>query len=254
MGGGQVSVLKNLETIGRPRSLSIYERSIPPGLEMPMLRWKKNQHARENAAAYATRSDFQEIFTEDMAGLHLLAFLLTADQEKAEQCFVAGLEESIRGNAVFRQWARSWSKRAIIKNAIKAISPAPGRPGLGDTRNGAAWSGGTGSGGTLNEDAPGSALISAVTRLEPFGRFVLVMAVLEGYSVGECSALLGRPAQEVAAAKSQALARLGPLASSAADAPGNGTVSWASFLEVTPGDANRAVPSRLPTIRPHGPG
>lgn len=204
-----------------------------------MLRWKKNQDARENVAAYATRSDFQEIFTEDMAGLHLLAFLLTADQEKAEQCFVAGLEESIRGNAVFRQWARSWSKRAIIKNAIKAISPAPGRPelvaGAGDTRNGAAWSGGTGRGGTLNlnEDAPGSALISAVTRLKSFDRFVLVMAVLEGYSVRECSALLGRPAQEVAAAKSQALARLGPLASSAADAPGNGTVSWASFLAPT---------------------
>src|SRR5215469_18242139 len=96
-----------------------------------MFRWKNNQHAlkKAKATAYATRRDFQEIFTEDMTGLHLLAFLLSADTDKAEQCFVAGLESSIAGNPVFQQWARSWSKRAIIKNAIKMIAPTPGQPG-----------------------------------------------------------------------------------------------------------------------------
>src|ERR1700686_1989603 len=90
-----------------------------------MFRRKSKQRARERATEYATCRDFQKIFREDMAELYRLAFLLTADQAKAERCFVAGLEESIRGNAVFRQWARAWSKRAIIQNAIKIVSPAP---------------------------------------------------------------------------------------------------------------------------------
>ena len=43
---------------------------------------------------------------------------------------------------------------------------------------------------------------------EPFERFVFVMAVLEGYSLRECSALLGCPVQDVVTAKSLALQRL----------------------------------------------
>jgi len=80
-------------------------------------------------AQFATCKDFQKIFTEEMGSLHLLALMLTADEYKAQHCFVAGLEDSIQGNPVFQQWARSWSKRAIIKNAIKLVAPAPELPG-----------------------------------------------------------------------------------------------------------------------------
>jgi len=163
-----------------------------------MFRWKNNQNAQEKATAYATRRDFQEIFTEDMAGLHLLAFLLTADAEKSEQCFVAGLESSIDGNHVFRQWARSWSKRAIIKNAIKMLTPKPGQPGP-LPQSDVCWT----------RDAQGQSLILSATRLGAFERFVLVMTVLENYSVRECAALLSRSAEEVITAKSQALQSLG---------------------------------------------
>jgi DNA-directed RNA polymerase specialized sigma24 family protein len=190
-----------------------------------ILRTNKSRGTRGKAAEYATRSDFQEIFTADMADLHLLAFLLTADAAKAEQCFVAGLEESIRGNAVFRQWARSWSKRAIIKNAIKLISPAPRRPGLGVAAGRAEIK--VSSAG--NEDASGKALIAAVTRLDSFERFVLVMAVLEDYSVRECSALLGCPAAEVAAGKTRAMEQIAPPPANAQTDRPNATVSWASF-------------------------
>lgn len=184
-----------------------------------MFRWNNNQGAQEKATAYATRRDFQEIFTEDMAGLHLLAFLLTADPDKAEQCFVAGLESSIHGNPVFRQWARSWSKRAIIKNAIKMVAPTPGQPG------------------PLPQDlscaeAQSHPLILAVTRLAAFERFVLVMTVLENYSVRECAALLGRSAEEVMTAKSQALQSLGsPSAAPAADS--RRASALAAFLATT---------------------
>jgi DNA-directed RNA polymerase specialized sigma24 family protein len=233
----QRRVFKIPETPGAPESLLTRVRFRPAQTErIPgtlMLRTSKNRRTKKQAAEYATRSDFQQIFTEDMAGLHLLAFLLTADAQKAEQCFVAGLEESIRGNAVFRQWARSWSKRAIIKNAIKVVSPALGQPGLGvkaGSVNVAAGHARIEVSSAGNEDAPGKALIGAVTRLDSFERFVLVMAVLEDYSVRECSALLGCPGAEVAAAKSRAIEQIVPPPASAQTDRANATVSWASFL------------------------
>src|SRR5260370_10712368 len=74
---------------------------------------------------YASRADFRQIFDEDMHGLYLLSFLLTADHEKAEQCFVSGLEDAVNGNPVFKEWARSWARRGILQNAVRAINPRP---------------------------------------------------------------------------------------------------------------------------------
>jgi DNA-directed RNA polymerase specialized sigma24 family protein len=133
-----------------------------------------------------------------MVGLHRLAFLLTADHAKAEQCFVAGLEDSIHGNPDFRQWARAWSKRAIIQSAIKAIAPMPTRRGALPEVAEAQWQNGN--------DVDGIAAI--VASWEPFERFVFVMAVLEGYGLRECAALLACPVQDVITAKSFALQRL----------------------------------------------
>lgn len=180
-----------------------------------MFRRKNKQQVNERAAEYATCKDFQEIFTEDMVGLHRLAFLLTADQAKAEECFVAGLDESIRGNPVFRQWARTWSKRAIIRNAIKMIAPMPSRPG------------------TVEVSAAGSEtenlndIAAKVAAWPPFERFAFVMAVLEGYSLRECSTLLNCPVQDVMAAKSVALQKLPEQALQEPAAPQiSGAVAW----------------------------
>jgi len=64
---------------------------------------------------YATSTDFARVFREDMGSLHLLSFLLTADHERAEKCFVSGLDDCVEGNNVFREWARSWARRAIVQ-------------------------------------------------------------------------------------------------------------------------------------------
>lgn len=160
-----------------------------------MFRSRNKQKTIERATEYASCKDFQEIFTEDMVGLHRLAFLLTADHAKAEQCFVAGLENSINGNPVFRQWARAWSKRAIIQSAIKAIAPAPTRHGAIPEAVEAQWN-----------DVESIAAI--VASWEPFERFVFVMAVLEGYGLRECAALLACAVQDVITAKSFAMQRL----------------------------------------------
>lgn len=187
--------------------------------------------SRQKAAEHATCKDFQKIFTEEMAGLHLLAFLLTLDKERANQCFVAGLEDCVRGNHVFKQWARSWSKRTIIKNAIKAISPWPQPPSL-DSGVGSTPSNIQAISRSANANT--NPLVAAVTRLEALDRFVLVMSVLEGYSIRECSILLGCPTRHVVAAKSRALEHLGsPTVGGKRDSPTKTTVSWASFLAPT---------------------
>jgi DNA-directed RNA polymerase specialized sigma24 family protein len=162
-----------------------------------MFRSRNKQKTIERATEYASCKDFQQIFNEDMVGLHRLAFLLTADHAKAEQCFVAGLEDSIHGNPVFRQWARAWSKRAIIQSAIKAIAPVPTRHGAVTETAEAQWSG---------NDVESVAAV--VASWEPFERFVFVMAVLEGYGLRECAALLACSVQDVIAAKSFAMQRL----------------------------------------------
>src|ERR1700722_10521998 len=74
---------------------------------------------------YASSDDFRQVFDEDMNSLYLLSFLLTADRETAEQCFVSGLEDAVEGNPVFKEWARSWARRVIIVNAVRAINPRP---------------------------------------------------------------------------------------------------------------------------------
>jgi DNA-directed RNA polymerase specialized sigma24 family protein len=159
---------------------------------------RNKQKTIERSTEYASCKDFQRIFNEDMVGLHRLAFLLTADHAKAEQCFVAGLEDSIHGNPVFRQWARAWSKRAIIQSAIKAVVPAPTRRSALPGTAGAQWQNG--------HDV--ESIAAVVAAWEPFERFVFVMAVLEGYGMRECAALLACPVQDVIAAKSLAMQRL----------------------------------------------
>ena len=56
------------------------------------------QNVDETVIQYATATDFCKIFTEEMHSLYLLSFLLTADKDKAEQCFIGALGECVEGN------------------------------------------------------------------------------------------------------------------------------------------------------------
>jgi len=150
---------------------------------------------------YASSADFRRIFEEDMNSLYLLCFLLTADREKAEQCFVSGLEDAADGNLVFKEWARSWARRAIVQNAVRVIDPRPVE--------------GSGGSSSASVQSNGKALaaeqqveIAAVLRLQPFERFVYVMRLLEHYSDQECSLLLGCARRDVLAARTRAFEQI----------------------------------------------
>jgi DNA-directed RNA polymerase specialized sigma24 family protein len=160
-------------------------------------------NSREIASSdgYATAADFEQIFTEDMSGLHLLSFLLTGDRDKAEECFVAGIGASTKSNKVFKEWARSWARRTIIQGAIRLV--APGRRSEGVPR----------------KSVPSRAMdflplalqaeVYAILELPPLERFVFVMTVLERYSDHECSIFLGYVQRDITAARARALQHLG---------------------------------------------
>ncbi len=152
---------------------------------------------------YASSDDFRQVFDEDMNSLYLLSFLLTADREKAEQCFVSGLEDAVDGNRVFKEWARSWARRVIIVNAIRAINPRPQE----EEENGHSTSAAVSSNG---KTPPVEHVeIAAVLALDPFERFVYVMTVLERYSDQDCSLLLGCVRREIVVARTRAFEQIG---------------------------------------------
>jgi len=134
-------------------------------------------------------ADFCRMFADDVDHLYTLAWLLTADRHKAEQCLVAGLEDCLQGNAVFREWAHSWAKRTVVKNAIRMTFPSPLRNGTKAVA------------GIPKPDTQAD----AITSLKPFDRFVYVLSVLERYSDRECSMLLECTVENVVHARTRAL-------------------------------------------------
>jgi DNA-directed RNA polymerase specialized sigma24 family protein len=172
------------------------------GEEMP-----EQTHSEDAATRYASCEDFRRIFEEDLNGLYQLSFLLTGDSQKAERCFVAGLEDCVKESRVFREWARTWAKRVIVKNAIRELHPqsshanssvrvpiilSPNRPE-------------SGLAGHFDKDA--------VSGLADFERFVFVLCVLEGYREHECALLLGCSDLEVREARTQAIKQFANLRS-----------------------------------------
>jgi len=159
------------------------------------------QISNDKSTQYATKADFCQVFDQHMNSLYLLSFLLTADREKAEQCFVSGLEDSVEGNKVFKEWARSWAGRMIIQNAVKIVNPHPikGNSGLHVV-----------SINSNDKTLPTEPVeIAAVLALPSFDRFVFVMSVLERYSDQDCSVLLGCARRDVLAARTRALQQIG---------------------------------------------
>jgi hypothetical protein len=163
----------------------------------------KNRTPRSQSSQYATSEDFCRVFADNLKQLYVFSFLLTGDQDLAERCFVAGLEESVRSNCVFSEWARSWAMRTIVQNAVRALQPYPchGSTSFSDTSR---------RGGCESIPA-GDFELYRVLELEDFERFVFVMSVLERYSDHDCGLLLGCSLQKVREARIRALDRMGEL-------------------------------------------
>ena len=159
-----------------------------------------NDKQMVSAEAYATATDFQQIFTDYVESLYLLSLLLTGNHVEAEHCFVAGIGESAKGNHVFKEWAHSWARRTIIQSAIRVI--APWKPSATATLNP--------FDATAMDKVPLvlHSEVRAILELAPFERFVFVMSVLERYSDYDCSILLGCPRRDIPTTRARAMQQL----------------------------------------------
>jgi hypothetical protein len=155
-----------------------------------------NSNVATFRADYATHADFCDVFGNDANHLFLLAFLLTANHEESERCFVSTLDEAFNKQAVFKEWVRSWVTRRLIENAIEIVWHPPAKNQKRDL-----WR-------AEQLDIQKECEVDTVTKLAPFERFVFVMSILEGYSNWECSLLLGSSMKKVAQARLRALRRL----------------------------------------------
>jgi hypothetical protein len=142
-------------------------------------------HRNAGSKEYATSSDFCRVYLEQMNRLYLLSLLLTADSQKAEQCFVSGFEDSASNNSVFKEWAHCWARRITIIRAIELLRPRPDdKNELNDTRLSLL-------NGNMTTQLRAYPNFTGIVTLHAFERFTFVMSVLEKYSVHECSLLLG---------------------------------------------------------------
>lgn len=148
-------------------------------------------------ADYATHADFCDVFRNDTRRLYLLAFLLTANHGKSEQCFVSTIEEIFKEPPVFRVCARSWVKRKVIEKAIEIVSPASARNGHKHDL----WS-------ARQHETQRECEINTVTKMADFERFVFVMSFLECFPTCDCALLLGCGMNKVPQARMGALCRL----------------------------------------------
>jgi hypothetical protein len=145
----------------------------------------------EKGSSYATGEDFRRLFKENAQSLYLLSFLLTANHEKAERCFVEGLDDCMEDRSVFQQWARSWARRIIIRNALRVIAPDFRSPSPAE---GTSHSANDSKSRPLGlQDPP----FAGILALQDFDRFVYVLSLLEGYADQNCAVLLGVSQSEV---------------------------------------------------------
>jgi DNA-directed RNA polymerase specialized sigma24 family protein len=143
--------------------------------------------------SHAERKDFCAIFEQDMHTLYSLAVLLTADHKAAEQCFLVAFDDCLNGADVFPGWTRSWSRRAIVKQAIRIVKPRPD-----DSDSPFVTS------PVDTQDVP-----DRLMQMRPFDRFVFAMTMLERYTVREAAAFLNCVPSDVEKARVRVLRHIG---------------------------------------------
>jgi hypothetical protein len=153
---------------------------------------------------YATADDFRELFASDMVDLFNLAFLLTADAEKAEHCLLLTMQECMVTGSVFKWWLPVWTKNALMRNGIRIVTESPICPPRKISHDGA-HSSTSGSKKRAINRLDESAVI---LQLSDFDRLVYVISLVEHYPTRDCATLMGRTTQEVVDARNRAVDRV----------------------------------------------
>ena len=159
------------------------------------VRWfgKTGNERRE----YARKEEFVGVFECERVGLQRLALLLTANSETAKRCLSRAFRECIASTLVSKEWVVSWTRRMVIRNAINLVIGPEGRSFV--TTNDEVDDGFVAFSPDDTLDA--IAASESVLDLPEFERFVLVICVLERYSIHDCALLLGKSPRDIIEAR-----------------------------------------------------
>jgi len=128
-----------------------------------------------------------------------LAFLLTASTEKAEECLLATFYDCGREDSVFKEWAHSWCRCAIIRTAIRIMKLRDSNslvpPCLAQEGN------------TIHRGSA-EAEIAGVPTWSCRERFIFVLSFLERYSDQATAVLLRCSPRKVREARKRALCHM----------------------------------------------
>lgn len=153
----------------------------------------KKRSDSKGSSDFAAPSDFCAIFVQQLDRLYSLALVLTGDESRAEECLLVALDSCAEGSPVFKESAVAWSRRMVIKRAIRFMLPSPASPSHSDL-----------VGNHSDSSSEQDALLKSVQELSPFDRFVFVMTVLERYSDRDSALLLDCSCADVVVARIRA--------------------------------------------------
>ena len=158
---------------------------------------RKKRSDGKGRADHATHSDFSAVFLQQLDRLYSLALILVDDELRAEECLLAALDSCAEGASVFKESAVAWSRRMVIKRAIRFILPSPASP----SRTALVVN-------HCDRSSNSDASLQSVQKLSHFDRFVFVMSVLERYSDRDCALLLGCSRTDVVTARIRAFQQI----------------------------------------------
>ena len=151
----------------------------------------------DNKGEYAGKDEFVSAFESKKTTLYRLALSLTTKPKEAERCLILALRECISSSSVSKDWAYKWSRRVVIRTAIRLVMDSNA---LSSAE--ASAEAGTALTALSTEDLPDPTVtFQAILALPDFDRFVFVICILERYSVHECALLLDKSPKDVNDAK-----------------------------------------------------
>jgi hypothetical protein len=142
---------------------------------------------------YASTEEFASAFECERAGLQKLALFLTSNRDAANQCLILAFRECIASGSVSKGWMISWTRRVVIRTAINLVMSPRSQSFVGTDRYADC--------GVIafSPDVPLGAIAEpeSILDLSEFERFVLVICVVEHYSIHDCALLLGRSPRDI---------------------------------------------------------
>ncbi len=136
-----------------------------------------------------------------MTDLFCLAFLLTANADKAEECVIRSVRECMKCGRILKDGLPAWVRNSIIRNGVALVNESEALASKSKSDSSIPLI------PPSSQASIGAGDYSAgILELNSFERLVYVICILENYSSRHCALLLRTSREEVREARIRALA------------------------------------------------